>query len=360
MISKFYFNLLLILICILSISAESRAQTCRDLFVTPAMRIDIAIKDLAHLRLKLDLAQAQGVAGPQITALRRNYTVKETNLVQYLESEKIMSRPEFISRLIQEIEKLQIKVVPTVAEEEKKKDLFDEVQIFGTLGEVIPFHKIEADGLAIEKPFQLAMVPTTQLVWQRILAAAKQAMPGHYDFLHEYPSFDKGPLKPVEGASENDVFNWINALNALAAEGTPIVSELMPGHKPGDIYRLPTVAEWEFVASNRGTLPLGTFIGEALKNIEDFAWLDSNAHKALQPVATKRALELSGGQFYDLYGNVWELTSDKEVKKAYDTSARAKVRGGSATSAMMSRLNHSVPPHEHIEKIGFRLVRVRP
>ena len=72
----------------------------------------------------------------------------------------------------------------------------------------------------------------------------------------------------------------------------------------GGIYRLPTGYEWEY-ASRAGTIT-DWFFGSSPDALSDYAWWGKNVDRA-QIVGTK--LPNPWG-FYDIYGNVWEMTQD--------------------------------------------------
>jgi formylglycine-generating enzyme required for sulfatase activity len=224
----------------------------------------------------------------------------------------------------------------------------------------------------ITRPFQMAATQTTQLVWRKVVLRAKERFPGKYDSLNADPSNFEGDLNPVEQVSYDDVQLWIQALNELAVAGDPVVQEAMPGHRPGEIFRLPTEAEWEFVVRVRGEVQGLYHFGENKTDLVEHAWFGLNAGSKTHPVAQKKPLVFDGQEFYDMHGNVWEWTQD-----SWDGSSLLKggtdplgsggssrvMRGGgwyNDAEGLRSGNRRFWRPIESGDYVGFRLVRALP
>jgi formylglycine-generating enzyme required for sulfatase activity len=104
------------------------------------------------------------------------------------------------------------------------------------------------------------------------------------------PSYFKGdPLCPVEQVSWNDVQEYITKLNQLT----------------GKTYRLPTEAEWEYVA--RGGANSKGYKYSGSNTLSVVAWYKGNSGNKTHPIGSKKPNELG---IYDMSGNVKEWCID--------------------------------------------------
>jgi formylglycine-generating enzyme required for sulfatase activity len=103
--------------------------------------------------------------------------------------------------------------------------------------------------------------------------------------------------------------------------------------KSGDIFRLPTEAEWEF--ASRGGSESRFFFGDSIKDLENYGWFWDISSGLTHEVGKK-----SPNQFnlYDVSGNVWEWCEDGFTEdifkipsdgKPYDKGTQKVVKGGS-------------------------------
>ena len=380
MILRNCFLLLFLFVAAVVVSGPSDAQTCRELFTSESERVDHAIVSLARLRISVDLALAQQAPTPQITELRHKYTEKELELVRHLERQGI-SRDDSIKRIRAAIEKLQTTHAPVetdVGVEEKKKAQKEAIVLSRIDGSRIIFQTIKPGSflfteknvpIEITKPFMMAATLTTRIIWMRVLETAREYERPRTlaDHISADPSRFAGQLNPVENVSFLEVKAWLRELNFLASVNDPILQEIMPGHKPGDTYTLPTEAQWRFVASGQGEIKTKFYFGDDRQELDDHAWFTRNSENKTHPVALKQALIIDRQEFYDIYGNVWEWTRDwfdekvtggKDPRGPND-GTKVVIAGGSWNTITNFIENRSgLEPNQKRSDTGFRLVRV--
>jgi formylglycine-generating enzyme required for sulfatase activity len=130
-----------------------------------------------------------------------------------------------------------------------------------------------------------------------------------------YAVLDKDPAKryfpgcdscPVERVSWNNVQEFITKLNL----------------KTGMNYRLPTEAEWEYVARG-GALSRG-YRYSGSNNADSVAWTDGNSDNRVHPTGLKKPNELG---LCDMSGNVYEWCSDWYSPGYYRDSPKVNPTG---------------------------------
>ncbi len=112
--------------------------------------------------------------------------------------------------------------------------------------------------------------------------------------------------------------NWLSRQQGLSSVYT-IVGEKVTVQPSAKGYRLPTEAEWEYVARGGHRSEGYTYSGD--DNLGVVAWYGSNSGDKTHPVSTKKANELG---LYDMNGNVYEWCADRW----HDSYTGAPINGG--------------------------------
>ena len=193
-----------------------------------------------------------------------------------------------------------------------------------------PAHKV-----TLAKPFYLGKREVTQEQWEKVMG--------------RNPSEFKGAKNPVEDVSWTDCQSFVAKLKEKL---------------PGQPFRLPTEAEWEYGcrAGTTGDYCYGD--GEGL--LAEYAWYGGNANGTTHPVGEKKP---NGWGLYDMHGNVWEWCADWYGD--YPATAVADPQGAAAGSYRVIRGGswnyygyycraagrYGSSPTRTSNSIGFRLAR---
>lgn len=188
-----------------------------------------------------------------------------------------------------------------------------------------PAHRV-----LLTRPFYISKYEVTQQQWMQVMG--------------NNPSRFKNGKNPVDTVSWNDAQEFIKKLNEIETSVT---------------YRLPTEAEWEYVASS------GLEFDRTRQSLRDLAWVRSNSKKQSHLVGSKPPNKYG---IYDMYGNVWEWVNDyfspyhdhfETDPHGADAGKYRVSRGGSwvqdSAYARPSFRNYGDPGERH-DDVGFRIV----
>ncbi|MBX2928513.1 MAG: formylglycine-generating enzyme family protein [Saprospiraceae bacterium] len=158
----------------------------------------------------------------------------------------------------------------------------------------------DADAMERERPahpvrlddYYIGEFPVTQDLWEAVM--------------NENPSFHKGPRRPVEQVSWNDINNkFLPVLNKMTA-------------KP---FRLPTEAEWEYAARGGPYWESEGYLYAGSDLLAQSGWYDENSNNEARDVGLLLPNALG---LYDMSGNVWEWCADWFSEEYY---AECKAKG---------------------------------
>ncbi|MEO5339005.1 MAG: formylglycine-generating enzyme family protein [Magnetococcus sp. MYC-9] len=197
-----------------------------------------------------------------------------------------------------------------------------------------PQHKV-----VISQPFYMGKHEVTQGQWMAVM--------------NNNPSGFKGQSLPVERVSWQDAQIFVQRLNAKE------------GHQN---YRLPTEAEWEYVA--RAGTETTRYWGDAAESMDRYAWYgfdQGNANRQTHPVGQ---LQPNAWGLHDMLGNVEEWVSDWYGERYYTdspsrdptgpgTGSYRVIRGGSwynAPAYLRVTLRNNGDASHRYNGLGLRLV----
>ena len=210
-----------------------------------------------------------------------------------------------------------------------------------------PQHKVR-----ISRSFQIGIYEVTLGQFKQFIADAKRDDLLTDDFIKANSRDDSTAVSYV---TWNDVQSFISWLNKK--EG-------------GSHYRLPTEAEWEYVA-RAGTTTKYSW-GSSESQAESYAWYGKNADyagdKYAHSVGRKKP---NPWGLYDMHGNVWEWVQDWYDENYYRNSSATDPKGSSSiqyrvirgggwesdVSYLRSAYRGNYSPDECDNYLGFRLLR---
>ena len=165
----------------------------------------------------------------------------------------------------------------------------------------------ESHEVTLTEPFQIGVHEVTQAQYEQVMGSN--------------PSIDKGAENPVDPVSWDDAVQFCRQFSELPAEKAA-----------GNVYRLPTEAQWEY-ACRAGTTTTFSF-GDDNSVLGDYVWYTNNSSGSTHPVGSKRP---NAWGLYDMHGNIWEWCSDWYGEDYYESSPTSDPTGPSGGSLRVIR-----------------------
>lgn len=206
-----------------------------------------------------------------------------------------------------------------------------------------PAHRVTLD-----YAFAVARYEVPQNLWQAVMGAN--------------PSRWKGPRNAVEMLSFDEAVDFCRRATELLR-----ASKLIG---PDQVVRLPSEAEWEFVARAGTTGPYS--FGDDAQALNDHAWSTHNAAGNDPPVGAKRP---NPWKLHDVHGYLWEWCSDAwhdnyqgapadgSTWTAGGDAERRVLRGGSwkdSAERLTSSYRRAAPRSLKDDAVGLRCVLASP
>ena len=210
-----------------------------------------------------------------------------------------------------------------------------------------------ADGGNAERPahdvafaydFEIAAYEVPQNLWEAVMGTN--------------PSRWKGKRNSVEMLSFNEAVEFCQKTTELMRAADLITQD--------QVIRLPSEAEWEYVA-RAGTTTVYSF-GDEVAKLDEYGWHTGNAAGNDPPVGAKKPNDWG---LYDVHGYLWEWCSDHWHEsyegapndgrswEGEDSEAKRVLRGGSwkdKADRLTSSYRLGVPANKRDDAVGLRCV----
>jgi outer membrane protein assembly factor BamB len=209
-------------------------------------------------------------------------------------------------------------------------------------------------GITIDKDFDLGTYEVTQLLWEQVMG------PGNWPGTAPSAAYGRGDDYPMYYVSWEDINKkggFLDALNERDGRNLSVLDEATetrydPAKVPANYWCLPTADEHEY-AHRAGTETYHYWgDGEALADIDPYAWYSGNSGSKVHPVGGKLP---NDWDLYDMSGNLVELMDKR--------STNCLVLGGDySRSAWYMRSSYrswAMASYSSTTYIGFRLLKVR-
>jgi uncharacterized protein (TIGR02996 family) len=226
-----------------------------------------------------------------------------------------------------------------------------------------PVHEV-----TITRPFFLGVYPVTQAEYQRVMGSNPSHFSASGSGEARVQKLDTRRF-PVESVSWDDAVEFCRRLSELPEE-----------RAAGQVYRLPTEAEWEY-SCRGGALSYQTFhFGDSLTSTQaNFngnhpSGQANNGPYLERPTPVGHYGQPNGFGLFDMHGNVWEWCADwyghdyyrsspAEDPQGPDSGTGRVLRGGSWLDyggACRSACGLFNAPAGRARDYGFRIVLVAP
>ncbi len=194
-----------------------------------------------------------------------------------------------------------------------------------TMGDASGLDNQTPHEVTLTKPFKMGVHEVTQAQYEQVMGVN--------------PSKFKRSDNPVEMVSWEDADEFCRKLSELPAE-----------KEAGNVYRLPTEAEWEY-ACRAGTTTKYSF-GDAESELGDHAWYSENSGGKTHPVGSKKP---NAWGLYDMHGNVFEFCQKPTREYPYHVLRGGGWYGsGGASCRSVSRQVES--SYASCGNYGFRVI----